>query len=131
MHIPRAFSLAAVGLLTTCTVASATAPDQVPAPTTSVAAALPTSPTSFPTEAPTPAPTPVNTYVVGPTDTVSSIANYFGLTVQQIVGLNPGLEVNPDQLISGDVLAVGPGGTSQLQTARTPPVPAPAVAAYV
>lgn len=144
MHLKRASVLAATWLLVTCTsapISSVTVVQAVttltPAPSllaepTSAAIPVPTpSPNPTATPVSTPAPTPVSSYVVGAQDTVSSIAGYFGMSSQQLVGLNPGLEVNPDQLLVGDILALAAGGTSKLVQARSTPPPAPVIASYV
>lgn len=148
MHFKRASVLAAIGLLVSCTSAPINSVGAVRgvatlAPVPSVAVepkiALTLAPLSSPTPTATPVPNPVSTpvpipvtsYVVGSQDTVSSIVGYFGMTTQQLVGLNPGLEVNPDQLLIGDVLAIAEGGTSKLTQARTTPPPVPVIATYI
>ncbi len=152
MHFKRASVLAVVWLLVSCTsapIGSVTvvqgAATLTPAPTVAVdsASASPLTSSLIPTQAPRPSPTPtvtlvpiatpsaVSSYIVGSQDTVSSIASYFGMTAQQLVGLNPGLEVNPDQLLVGDELSLVSGGVSKLVQARSTPPPAAVVASYV
>lgn len=152
MHFKRASVLAVVWLLVSCTSAPIGSVTVVqggemltPVPTVPVESAqaspqtsslVPTqaqaaSPTPTATPVPLTTPSPVSSYIVGSQDTVSSIASYFGMTAQQLVGLNPGLEVNPDQLLVGDELSLVPGGVSRLVRARSTPQPAPVVATYV
>lgn len=54
-------------------------------------------------------------------ETVSLIAEKFGLTVDLLIRLNPGLEVNVDQIFPGEVLSLAEGAASKLQP-RTKPV---------
>jgi LysM repeat protein len=80
---------------------------------TSVPSATP-SPTLTPSLTPTPRPTltstplPPLTYQVQPGDTLSGIAAQYGLTVEDILALNP--DVNPEALQVGYVLLI-PSGT--------------------
>ncbi|CAN5522441.1 hypothetical protein BH20CHL6_BH20CHL6_04430 [soil metagenome] len=60
------------------------------------------SPSGSPTPPPTP-PAEAQTYIVQPGDTLTTIARQFGLTVEQVLVANPGIE-NPDQIQAGDEL---------------------------
>jgi LysM repeat protein len=92
-----------------------TTPPHTPMPTTAIASSTPTVP---PTEPPTPAPL---VYVVKEGDTLSSIAQAYGVTVQEIVEAN-GL-ANPDVLNVGQELVIP--GHFITPTAPPPTEPAP------
>ncbi len=91
-----------------------TTPPHTPMPTAAIASSTPTVP---PTEPPTPAPL---VYVVKEGDTLSSIAQAYGVTVQEIVKAN-GL-ANPDVLNIGQELVI-PG---HFITPTVPPPTEPA-----
>ncbi len=87
-------------------------PTSAPAPTNT-----PVPPTSAPTAAPAP-PSAPGTYTVQWGDTLTKIAQKTGVTTQQIVAANPGL--NPNYIVPGQVLTIpAPGG-------EAPPPPGPA-----
>lgn len=71
----------------------------------------PPTPTDVSTDSPvptTPPPGPATTYTVQPGDTLTAIADKFGVTVEQIVAVND-IE-DPDVILVGDVLTI-PGST--------------------
>jgi LysM repeat protein len=88
------------------------------------------SPTLTPSLTPTPRPTltatplPPLTYQIQPGDTLSGIAAQYGLTVENILALNP--DVNPEALQVGYVLLIPPGTVTPTPTpTRDPSLPTP------
>jgi LysM repeat protein len=102
---------------------------------TTMPSAMP-SPTMTPSATPTPRPTltstplPPLTYQVQPGDTLSGIAALYGLTVQDILALNP--DVNPEALQVGYVLLIPSGTVTPTPTpTHDPSVPTPTQGDFV
>jgi hypothetical protein len=73
-------------------------PRATPTPTPAVA-----TPTPEPT--PPPAPTP-QVYVIKEGDTLSKIAQSFGLTLDELLAANEGTIENPDRIVVGDEIII-------------------------
>ncbi len=88
-----------------------------------VATATPTvRPTVTATPAPTPVPAPTQqTYVVQSGDTMSRIANRFGVPLDELIAANEATVPNPDQLQIGDVLIIPVPLPSELPAASVIP----------
>lgn len=88
---------------------------------TSTPAALPwTPPTLVAAETPLPTPTPFP-YTVQPGETISSIALKFGISIEELLAANPG--INPNILSIGTTLNI-PAKPANLSSEATP-IPAP------
>lgn len=90
--------------------------EATPTPSSSIAAASAT-PAASPT--PTPSPTPF-VYVVKSGDTLSKIANEFGVSLDDLIAANKATLPDPDKLQVGDELIIPPSGAE--------PSPSPEVA---
>jgi LysM repeat protein len=92
-------------------------PTSSPTPTATPSPTPTSSPTPTTTPSPTPTPTPTpTTYVVQPGDTLTSIAQRFGTTVDAILAANPTIE-NPNLIYVGQVIQIptGTGLVSQVK----------------
>lgn len=95
---------------------------------TACARYVPVSARSITTPADTTLPSPsphaviLRSYSVEKGDTTESIAAKFGLTVEGLVARNPGMEVNPEEVHPGELLAIDPGASYTIVT-RLPPWP--------
>ena len=99
-------------------------PTPTPTPT-----ATPT-PTSTPRPTTTPTPIPPLAYQVQPGDTLSAIAARYGITVENILALNPGVE--PEALQVGNVLRIPSGTLTPTPTPTLDPsIPTPTPGNYV
>ncbi len=61
----------------------------------------------------------LRSYTVQTGDTVSGIAQKFGLTTAELIARNPGMEVNPDEVHPQELLAIDSGAAYSILT-RTP-----------
>lgn len=84
----------------TATPTSGTTPTRTSTPT------IPPTPSATPTVTPTPTPLPPRAHQVQFGDTLSSIAQRYDTTVEEILALNPG--ITPEQLQVGQVLLIPP-----------------------
>jgi LysM repeat protein len=107
-------------------------PERTPTVTPTYTPTATLIPSSTPTPRPTLTPTPVPplAYQVQPGDTLSSIAARYGITVEDILALNPG--VQPEALPTGYVLRIPSGTLTPTATpTRDPSLPAPTPGNYV
>jgi N-acetylmuramoyl-L-alanine amidase len=91
--------------------------DAVAAPVSPTQTALPTTPAT-PTPTPTPTAPADEVYVVESGDTLSSIAQRFGVTVAAIVEAND--LTDPDRLAIGDELVIPGGAAPEVPATEVP-----------
>lgn len=92
-----------------------------PAPTATPPEATGAEPTPTPQPAPAPEPGAASTYVVQPGDTLSRIAQRFGVTTAALVTANQ--IANPSLIYAGQVLTIPAGGTDTGEGAAPAPLP--------